>query len=153
MADHDADPHDDKVETVPLPPDEGDGADRVIAQENQSAEVAVGGGEWPSPDAPPTGPSPGGTPDANTAGLRPPGQPVDGPPPGSVTEPELQQDGRAAGDTGAARAGDAGLSGGDAPGEFPPIKDVLENEPVTAGSQSVPRDDDGDQVAGGTKFA
>ena len=153
MADHDADPHQDKVETVALPADEADGADQVITQENQNPEVALGGGEWPSPDTPPSGPSPGGTPDEDTGSMRPPGQPIGGPPPGSETEPQLQQDGRAAGDHGAARAGDAALSGGDEPGEFPPIKDVLENDPVTAGSQSVP-DDEGDQEeAGGTKFA
>jgi hypothetical protein len=58
MADNTTDPHDDKVRTVPLPTDDGAG-ERVIAQENQSPEVAMGGGEWPSTDAPPTGPAPG----------------------------------------------------------------------------------------------
>lgn len=75
MADDQRDPHDDKVTTVPLPSDEADGADRVIAQENQSAEVALGGGEWPSPDAPSTGPSPGptGSGDAERTGREEPG--------------------------------------------------------------------------------
>ncbi len=54
MADQENDPHDEKVRTVPLPSDEAGEDDRVITQENQSPEVAFGGGEWPSPDEPPT---------------------------------------------------------------------------------------------------
>lgn len=54
MADQHRDPHDDKVESVPLPTEDGD---EVIEQENMNPEVAVGGGEWPSPATPPTGPS------------------------------------------------------------------------------------------------
>ncbi|HET7488158.1 MAG TPA: hypothetical protein VFJ85_09530 [Acidimicrobiales bacterium] len=54
------DPHDDKVRSVPLPDD-----DRVIGQENNSPEVAMGSGEWPSPAEPPTGPAPGGDGDSD----------------------------------------------------------------------------------------
>lgn len=68
MATHDRDPHEDKVRSVPLPGDEEDeDEDVVIAQENQSAEVAAGGGEWPSPKAPSTGPAPGAEPDREEA--------------------------------------------------------------------------------------
>ncbi len=58
MDDGQTDTRDDRVTSVPLPTNVGDGADRVIAQQNQSPEVAAGGGEWPSPHAPPTGPAP-----------------------------------------------------------------------------------------------
>ncbi len=46
---------DKRVESVPLPED-----DEPIAQEVTGAETVVGGGEWPSPSTPPSGPSPGG---------------------------------------------------------------------------------------------
>lgn len=71
MADQQTDPHDEKVKTVPLPPDEADSPNRVIAQENQSSEVALGGGEWPSPQQPPTGPSPGAGSEGSPAGRVP----------------------------------------------------------------------------------
>ncbi|MDP9401890.1 MAG: hypothetical protein M3P85_00840 [Actinomycetota bacterium] len=45
---------DKQVKTVPLP-EEGE----RIAQEVTGAETVVGGGEWPSPSTPPSGPSPG----------------------------------------------------------------------------------------------
>lgn len=45
---------DKRVESVPLP-EEGE----RIAQEVTGAETVMGGGEWPSPSTPPTGPSPG----------------------------------------------------------------------------------------------
>ena len=64
MADDDRNPDDDVARSVPLPTDEGD---VVIAQENQSAEVALGGGEWPSPKAPPAEPAPGVAPDREEA--------------------------------------------------------------------------------------
>ena len=73
MADAATDPHDDKVTTVPLPTNVGDGADRVIAQENQSREVALGGGEWPSPHTPPSDAAPGGPPPRIVTGGRPAG--------------------------------------------------------------------------------
>jgi hypothetical protein len=151
MADQTEDPHDDKVRTVPLPTDDGTG-ERVIAQENQSPEVAMGGGEWPSTDAPPTGPAPGTGDESTERGARRPGDTIEGPPPGSATNPTLQQDGRSAGDRGPARIGDTGLPGDDEDGDFPPVKDVLEADPVAAGSRSVPQDDDR-QDTGETRFS
>ena len=60
MAEQRTDPHDAKMRTVPLPAGDGSaGGEQVIVQENQSAEVTLGGGGWPSPDTPATGPSPG----------------------------------------------------------------------------------------------
>lgn len=73
MDDAATDPHDDKVRTVALPTNVGDGADRVITQENQSREVALGGGEWPSPDTPPSDAAPGGPPPRIVTGGRPAG--------------------------------------------------------------------------------
>lgn len=152
MADKTTDPHDDKVRTVPLPTDDGAG-ERVIAQENQSPEVAMGGGEWPSTDAPPTGPAPGtGQEPSETEPERRPGGTLDGPPPGSGTNPGLQQDGRSAGDRGPARVGDTGLPGGEGAG-FAPVKDALEADPVAAGSSSVPEEDDEGQGTAGTRFS
>lgn len=151
MADQSIDPHDDKVRTVPLPTD--DGGERVIAQENQSAEVAMGGGEWPSTEAPPTGPAPGTAADGPDRPPRPPGQQVDGPPAGSRTRPDVQQDGRVAGDRGPARLGDTAPTDDEDPGGFPPVRDVLDADPVPAGSGAVPGPDDADQEPGATKFA
>ena len=151
MADQTTDPHDDKVRTVPLPTDDGAG-ERVIAQQNQGPEVALGGGEWPSTDAPPTGPAPGtGDEPPGLDAQRRPGDTLDGPAPGSATNPGLQRDGRSAGDRGPARIGDTGLpDDGDA--GFPPVKDALEADPVAAASGSVPEDDDGQGTAG-TRFS
>ena len=51
---------DDRGRTVPLPDDEdGDDGETVIEQEATGAETVEGGGEFPSPSTPPTGPSPG----------------------------------------------------------------------------------------------
>ena len=58
MAQPQTDPHDSKVRSVPLPPDED-----VITQENQGPE-GLGGGEWPDPEEPPRGPAPGDDRDA-----------------------------------------------------------------------------------------
>ncbi len=53
----DQEPDDRAVETVPLEDDEG--GTYVIRQETQGSQVVEGGGEWPDPDAEPTGPAPG----------------------------------------------------------------------------------------------
>lgn len=45
-----------EVETVPLETD--DDGEEVIRQQNVGRD-AEGSGEWPSPDSPPRGPSPG----------------------------------------------------------------------------------------------
>lgn len=150
MADHTTDPHDAKVRTVPLPADDAGGGERVIAQENHSPEVAVGSGEWPSTGAPPSGPAPGTVAGSGGADHRPGDRP-DGPPPGSAATPGLQHDGRAAGDGGPARLGDAGPAGEEEPARFPPVRDVLDADPVAGGSRSVPDDDA--EGTGGTRFS
>lgn len=73
MADRETDTADDRVTSVPLPTNVGAGADRVIAQQNQGPEVAAGGGEWPSLDAPPSDAAPGGPPPRIATGGRPKG--------------------------------------------------------------------------------
>lgn len=69
----DARAQDDRVRSVPLPTTVGDGADQRVAQENQSPEVAVGGGEWPSPHTPPSDAAPGGPPPRIASRGRPTG--------------------------------------------------------------------------------
>jgi hypothetical protein len=114
MDDERTDSNDDRVTSVPLPTNVGAGADKVVAQQNQSPEVAEGSGEWPSPDAPPTGPAPGTTTDASHA---------------AGTGPERRPESPASGDE---------------DGSFPPLKDALEANAVTGGSQAVlDEDDDG----------
>ncbi len=54
-------PIDEQVRTEPLDLDEG--PDRVIAQSVAGPANVEGGGEWPDPDAEPTGPAPGTAPD------------------------------------------------------------------------------------------
>lgn len=115
MADTEPDPHQDKVRTVPLPTNVGDGADRVITQQNQNPGVVLGGGEWPSPRTPPSDAAPGPVPD------------------GTATRAEP--------------AGDDG--------DFPPMREVLDADPVTGGSRSVPADDEpgeGDGKWGGSRL-
>ncbi|HVF74239.1 MAG TPA: hypothetical protein VM938_04260 [Acidimicrobiales bacterium] len=84
----------------------------------------AGGGEWPDPDAPPTGPAPGESPRSDA-----PADPVGGD--GTDTQAEVQQDGSTGGDRGEARLGEG-------PAGF---KDVLEADPVRGGSASTPHDD------------
>ena len=128
MDDAQTDPHDDAVTSVPLPTNVGDGADRVIAQQNQNPEVATGGGEWPSPEAPPTGPAPG---TADGAAASPPG--------GAGSGPDRRPESPAADDE---------------DGSFPPLREVLETDPVASGSQSVLDDDEdpGTQLRGATRL-
>lgn len=64
MPEQPTDPHDAKVRSVPLPPD-----DEVIVQENQNPEIAEGGGEWPDPDEPPQEPAPGDGEEPEVAGV------------------------------------------------------------------------------------
>ena len=58
---------DTRAKSVALPIEEGD---RVVAQQNVGAEGSAGSGEWPEPDAEPTGPSPGTTPEGAQAASR-----------------------------------------------------------------------------------
>lgn len=140
MADEQRDPHDDKVRSVPLP---GEGPDEVVAQENMSPQVGRGGGEWPSPAADPTGAAPGTAGDGPGRRRRATGEAVEGPPPGSASQPDLKQDATEGGDRGPARTGEAAPSAGHGAGEFPAMKDVLAVDPVAGGSRSAPADEDG----------
>ncbi len=116
MDDTGTDAQDDLVTSVPLPTNVGEGADTVIAQQNQNPEVAAGGGGWPSPDSPPTRPSPGGAAES-----------PDGSAPDAGTGPERHPDSPASGDE---------------DGTFPPLKDVLDADPVTGGSNAMDEDDE-----------
>ena len=111
MDDTRTDSDDDLVTSVPLPTNVGDGADKVIAQQNQSPEVGAGGGEWPSPDAPPTGPAPGTAGDAKQD---------------TGPGPDRHPDSPAAEDE---------------DGAFPPLREALEADPVPAGTQTGTRAD------------
>lgn len=128
MDDTRTDPHDDLVTSVPLPTNVGEGADKVIAQQNQNPEVAAGGGEWPSPGTAPTGPSPG------SAGESPDRSAPDG-----GTGPERHPESPASGDE---------------EGTFPPFKDALNADPVNGGSNAVGDDDEdpGSKLQGASRL-
>lgn len=100
-----------------------------LEQQNVGPSSEAGGGEWPSPDTPPTGPASGES-------SRSPGAP-DVMPTGTDTQAEQQQTGETAGDRGAARSSETN-TGIDPPSGF---KDVLEADPVAGGSSSTPHDD------------
>lgn len=104
-----------------------------LEQQNVGPGGEAGGGEWPDPDAPPTGPASGENP-------RSPG-PADPMPEGTDTQAEWQQDGRSAGDRGPARTTE--VDSGLASELEPPMgyKDVLDADPVLGGSSSTPHDD------------
>lgn len=110
----------------------------MIAQQNMGAEGAVGSGEWPSPDATPTGPSPGTTPEGAQDASRREQAPPMPPPAGTASQPELQQDASSAGDRGPTRTADtaAGREGPHHPPES--FKPVLDADPISGGSQAVP---------------
>lgn len=133
MADEDRDPKGDSVRSVPLPGEDGD---EVIAQQNMSPEVAAGGGYWPSPTAPPAGPSPGTVDDGAEAARRRAEEPFRQPPAGSSSQPDQQQDATTAGDRGPARSAYT-EPGDEADQRTPMLKDVLDADPVTGGSRSV----------------
>jgi len=57
-----------RARSVPLPTE--DDGERVIAQQNAGPDPEAGGGEWPSPQAPATGPAPGTTPEGSQAASR-----------------------------------------------------------------------------------
>ena len=46
-------------ESVVSEPAGGPDGDEVVAQQNMGTAVSAGGGEWPDPDAPPSGAAPG----------------------------------------------------------------------------------------------
>ena len=120
-----------RARSVALPTDEG--GQQVITQQNAGPESEGGGGEWPSPEAEPSGPAPGTTPEGAEAASRREQAPPQPPPAGaSASQDEQQQDATEGGDQGPARSG--------APtGSF---KQALRADPVAGGSQSAPADDD-----------
>jgi hypothetical protein len=97
-----------------------------LEQQNVGPASQAGGGEWPDPDTPPTGPASG---EHSRSGR---GDPM---PTGTDTQADRQQDDSEAGDRGPTRSTDAGA---DLPTGF---KDVLEADPVLGGSGSTPHDD------------
>ena len=99
-----------------------------LEQQNVGPGGQAGGGEWPDPDTPPTGPASG---EHGRSGQ------ADPMPTGTGTEPGWQQDDSTRGDRGPTRTTDAGVD--DLPTGF---KDVLEADPVLGGSGSTPQDDD-----------
>ena len=129
-------PIDEQVRSVPL--DDGDGGERVLAQENTGPANAEGGGEWPDPDAPPRGPAPGTDQAAAIAieGGRSGAQA--GAPGGTSTQPQATQDGRESDNVGPTRSADVGS--GDEAAIDPPsgFKEALEEDRVAGGSSSVP---------------
>lgn len=138
MADEDRDPKDDSVRSVPLPGEDGD---EVIAQQNNSPEVAAGSGRSPSPTAPPTGPAPGTVDGGAEAAGRRADEAFRQPPPGTASQPDQQQDAARAGDRGPARSGytEAGDEG-EAEQRSPLLKDVLDADPLAGGSGSAAPD-------------
>lgn len=138
MAHQDHDPKAASVRSVPLPGEDGD---EVIAQQNQSAEVAAGGGDRPSPTAPPTGPAPGTVDGGAEAARRRDDEPFRQPPAGTASQPHQQQDASAAGDRGPARSADTDADHGaeaDQPSSL--LKDALEADRVAGGSRSTAPD-------------
>ena len=123
-----SDPRVDTVTSVPLPTNVGDGADKVIAQQNQNPEVAAGGGEWPSPEAPPSGPAPGTAKDGAVIVDEHIGSGPDRRPESPAAEDE--------------------------DGSFPPLREALDADVVAGGSQSVLDEDEepGTQLKGATRL-
>lgn len=96
-------------------------------QDNVGYDNMKGGGEWPSPDAPPEAPAPG-VDEARRRAIEAERGQGSTTTAGSASTPELQQDASAAGDRGPARAEKG-------PETF---RDVLEDEAVAAGSRTLP---------------
>ncbi len=96
-------------------------------QDNVGYDNMKGGGEWPSPDAPPEAPAPGSD-EVRRAAIEAERRQGGATPLGSASTPYLQQDASSAGDRGPARA-DKGSEN---------FRDVLEDEAVSAGSRTFP---------------
>jgi hypothetical protein len=145
-------PSDDQMSTVPgddpqpgnvaideeavSEPVAGPDEDQPIEQTNVGRENMAGTGEWPDPDAPPTGPAPGTAPgrqeeiEARRAITTEPAGT-------SSSMPGSKQDGTAGTSTGETRSSDTdrGLATEiDPPTGF---KEVLEADPETGGSSSI----------------
>ena len=121
---------DERAKSVPLPTD--DGEERVVAQQNAGPETEAGSGEWPSPQAAPSGPAPGTTPEGAQAASRRQQAPPQAPAATSASQGEQQQDASQGGDRGPARTGAAPAS----------FDEALHSDPVAGGSQAAPGDDD-----------
>jgi hypothetical protein len=98
-----------------------------------------GGGEFPSPDAPPTGPAPGTDPQRRQEIEESrQGDPMDRS--GSSTADEVDQTGVERSGTGAARVTEAAVDdAGEATSPPHGYKEALERDPVLGGSGSAPR--------------
>ena len=124
---------DDEVVSEPVAgPDE----DQPIEQTNVGRENMAGTGEWPDPDAPPTGPAPGTAPGGQEAieARRAATSHPDGT---SSSMPSTKQDATPGTSTGEARSSDSedGLEREiDPPSGF---KEVLEADPEVGGSSSI----------------
>lgn len=120
-----------RARSVPLPTE--DGAELVIAQQNAGPDSERGSGEWPSPQAPATGPAPGTTPEGSQAASRREQAPPQHPSPhASASQNDQQQDATDGGDRGPARSDSPATS----------ISEALDADPVAGGSQSVPGADE-----------
>lgn len=124
-----SDEADDRARSVPLPADEGE---QVITQQNVGPESEAGTGEWPSPQAPATGPAPGTTPEGSQAASRREQAPPQRPSADSASQGDQQQDASTGGDRGPARNTDPPES----------FERILHADPETGGSQSAPRGED-----------
>jgi hypothetical protein len=129
---HESEGTEKQARSVALPTEEG--GEEVIAQQNSGPESEGGSGEWPSPQAAPTGPAPGTTPEGAEAASRRDQAPPQHPPPGASASAgqAQQQDATEAGDQGPARTDVSSAT----------FKDVLDADPVASGSRSAPKDDD-----------
>lgn len=121
---------DKRARSVPLPTE--DAGEAVIAQQNTGPESEGGGGEWPSPATPASGPAPGTTPegsqDASRRDQAPPQHPS---PHDSASQDTQQQDSTDGANQGRAR--------NDAPPTT--ISEALGADPEAGGSSSAPVDD------------
>ncbi|MDP9070210.1 MAG: hypothetical protein M3N68_02770 [Actinomycetota bacterium] len=129
-------PIDEQVRTLPL--DEGDGAERVLGQENSGPGNMEGGGEWPDPQAPATGPAPGTAEGGAEAIEQRRRRPDAGAPGGTSSQPQQLQDGGENQNVGPARSVDVGSGNQGAIDPPTGFKDVLEADRVAGGSSSVP---------------
>ncbi len=129
-------PIDEQVHTVPL--DDGDGAERVVGQENTGPGNMDGGGEWPDPEAPARGPAPGTAEGGTEAIEQQRRREASGAPGGTGSQPQQLQDGGENQNVGAARSADVGSGNLEAIDPPTGFKEVLESDRVAGGSSSVP---------------
>ena len=114
-----------------------DGSETVVAQDNVGYDNMKGGGEWPSPSAPPEAPAPGSDSVAREQ-IESQRSATDTMPAGTATQAGAQQDASPGGDEGPARSSEA--AGGNQDEISPPehFADVLDRDPVAGGSRTLP---------------